>query len=394
MKIILSLLTVLIIAFTSYGQKIDELGTVLAHSKASTKTYLGGPSIVILPDGTYVASHSLFGPESPSKKADAEKVTVYHSKNKGKSWKAVARLKNIYWANLFYHKENLYIMGASKAYGDLVIKKSSDGGKTWTEPTDKKHGLLRNDFEYHSAPVPMVEKNGRIYRAVEVRSPASGWGINFETLIVSAPVDADLLDADSWTTSNRLHYNQEWIGSAWLEGNVVLTPENDIVNILRVHYKPHGGMAAVVRYDENQNRISFNPERDFIHFPGGCKKFTIRYDKKSKLYWTLSNYIRDIGHNPERTRNCLAISSSPDLLNWTVHEAILYHPDVEKHGFQYADWQFAGEDIIALVRVAYDDEFGGADNQHNANYILFKRISDFRNFTKKSIATYSNETTM
>ncbi len=391
MKTISRLFILLLLTCSVYGQSIDDLGTVLAHSKAGTKIYLGCPSIVTLPDGTLIASHSLFGPESSNDIADNVKVFVFQSKDRGESWERISGLKNIYWANLFYHNDHLYIMGASKAYGALVIKKSSDGGKTWTEPVDKKHGLLRNDFEYHTAPVPVIEKNGRLYRAVEVRSPAYGWGINFETLIVSTPADADLLDADNWKTSNRLHFNQEWTGSAWLEGNVVITPENEIVNMLRVHYLPHGGLAAMVKYDEKANRISFDPEKDFIYFPGGSKKFTIRYDEKSKRYWTLSNFIRDFGHNPERTRNCLALSSSPDLLNWTVHKEVLYHPDVEKHGFQYADWQFDGNDLITLVRVAYDDEFGGADNQHNANYILFKRVPDYRNVVKDTIATFSNE---
>lgn len=37
--------------------------------------------------------------------------------------------------------------------------------------------------------------------------------------------------------------------------------------------------------------MTFNPEKDFIKLPGAGKKFTIRYDKKSKKYWTLSNFI-------------------------------------------------------------------------------------------------------
>lgn len=119
---------------------------------------------------------------------------------------------------------------------------------------------------------------------------------------------------------------------------------------------------------------------DFINFPGGCKKFSIRYDPKSKKYWTVSNYVPEQfkGGNVERTRNTQAISWSTDLMNWHVHRIVLQHPDVDKHGFQYLDWHFDGNDIIALSRTAYDDGMGGADNQHNANMITFHRFKNFR----------------
>ena len=127
--------------------------------------------------------------------------------------------------------------------------------------------------------------------------------------------------------------------------------------------------------------VSFDPDTGFIDLPGGMKKFTIRYDGVTNKYWALSNYVPDefAGGNPERTRNTLALISSNDLREWEVNRIVLQHPNVEKVGFQYADWQFDGDDIISLIRTAYPNEQGvHADNQHNANYIMFKRVSDFR----------------
>ena len=63
---------------------------------------------------------------------------------------------------------------------------------------------------------------------------------------------------------------------------------------------------------------------------------------------------------------------------------------MEKHGFQYADWQFEGNDIITVIRTAYDDEFGGADSQHNNNYMIFKRIENYNELSKNKIANYYN----
>ena len=32
------------------------------------------------------------------------------------------------------------------------------------------------------------------------------------------------------------------------------------------------------------------------------------------------------------------------------------HPDVKNHGFQYVDWLFEGDDLIAACRTAFDDD--------------------------------------
>ncbi len=81
---------------------------------------------------------------------------------------------------------------------------------------------------------------------------------------------------------------------------------------------------------------------------------------------------------PGAIRNTLALTTSPDLLHWTVRAILLTHPDVKKHGFQYADWQFDGDDIIAVSRTASDDGLGGANNYHNANFLTFHRWENFR----------------
>ncbi|MFC1461694.1 exo-alpha-sialidase, partial [Verrucomicrobiota bacterium] len=148
-----------------------------------------------------------------------------------------------------------------------------------------------------------------------------------------------------------------------------------------------GGKAAIVNIADDGKTVSFDPKNGFIDFPGGCKKFTIRYDSVSKLYWSLTNYAQDKDRkravNVERTRNTLALTSSPDLKRWTVKSILLYHPDVRNSGFQYVDWQFEGEDIIAVSRTAYDDGIGGAHNCHNANYFTFHRVEGYRKRTLK-----------
>jgi len=39
-----------------------------------------------------------------------------------------------------------------------------------------------------------------------------------------------------------------------------------------------------VRISDDGKSASFDPARDHIDFPGGAKKFTIRYDERTKRY--------------------------------------------------------------------------------------------------------------
>lgn len=367
------------------AQKIP--GKVIAYSNPETNLYLGSPGITITPNGNYLVSHDFFGKIEGKSRNGA----IYRSTNEGKTWTKTVDLNGHFWGNLFVHKNEIYLLGCDGQYGNLVIRKSTDDGLSWTHPKDEKSGLLRNDFEYHTASMPMIIHNGRIFRAIEVRNPPERWGVNFEALIISAPVNSDLLHAESWTTSNHIHYDPNWpTGNAWLEGNIVKTPANTLVNILRVNEVQNGGYAAIIDVSDDGKEISFDPEKGFIHFPGGCKKFVIRYDEESKRYWTLTNFKRDIGYKPERTRNCLSLASSADLLNWTVHEQILYNPDFIDHGFQYADWQVDGNDIVAVIRTAFDDGKVKPHNCHDSNYILFKRIKKFRKMSEHKIAEFHN----
>ncbi|MCK4678687.1 MAG: exo-alpha-sialidase [Bacteroidales bacterium] len=383
-KIILASVFYFSITILSMGQKTVP-GMVVGHSHPDTKIYLGSPSILIMDVGTYIASYQQFGPGFGKKNLCY--TFIVESKDRGKSWKRISSIRGLFWANLFTFRGELYIFGTQMqdkgGYGPLVIRKSTDQGKTWTNPVDEEHGLLRVDQEYHTAPVPMIIHNGRIFRAVEDRNPPEQWGVNFRSLVISAPLDADLMKAASWTTSNRLRYNQEWLGRAWLEGNLVVTSKDDIVNILRNDFRPEGGQACIIKVSKYGEKVSFNPETGFIDFPGGCKKFTIRYDAVSDRYWSLTNFIPEEykGGNPERTRNTLTLISSKDLRSWEVNKIVLQHPDVTYVGFQYADWRFDGDDLITLVRTAFPEPDGtNAHNCHDSNYIIFYRVENFRDF--------------
>lgn len=57
-------------------------------------------------------------------------------------------------------------MGPNAEFGAVIVRRSRDGGRTWTEPFDAHHGeLLAGRF--HTAPTPVVDHGGRVWRAME-----------------------------------------------------------------------------------------------------------------------------------------------------------------------------------------------------------------------------------
>ena len=389
MKIVAILITVMLSGLGLSAQQFDDSkvpGVVVAYSPASSGKYIGSPSLAILPNGDYVASHDFFGPESNEHKRATSKI--YTSSNKGKSWMEIAEIDGAFWSKLFVHQGTLWLIGFDRHHGNTLVRRSDDGGKTWTKPTNSTNGLIL-EGEYHCAPMPIIEHNGRIWRAMEsAMGPIKKWGKRYGAFMLSAPVDADLLQADSWTSSNILYYDSTYLDGnfgGWLEGNAVVDKEGQIWDMLRVDDRSTlEEKAARVKISADGKKATFDPATGFIPFPGGSKKFTIRYDEKSDLYWTIANVIPESvkkenkGKNPASIRNTQALFSSPDLINWEQKKVLLQHEDVKKHGFQYLDWVFNGKDILFLSRTAYDDGVGGAHNNHDANFLTFHKIKKFR----------------
>lgn len=375
----------------------------LRHQDPRTRTYLGSPSIVRLLDGSLLATHDYFGPGCPRNHEGEEHLTsVYRSQDDGVSWRNITHISGQYWSSLFVHGGSPHILGTSAQYGSIVVRRSADGGFTWSHPKDETTGLLfrggafHDPPNYHCAPMPVVLSGGRIWRAFEDCDPLK-WGVGFRALVISADEDADLLQASNWRMTNRLPYDQRTDppqfgrnsegGAGWLEGNVVEDPDGRLWNVMRVHSAPVLNKAAMVRILDDGARLEFDPEAGFIDFPGGMSKFTIRRDPQTGFYWTLSNDMEDAPDGrPRIRRNRLSIFASSDLRTWRKRRTLLEDSlesdperSVKQTGFQYVDWQFDREDLIYLVRTAYD----GAHSFHDSNRITFHRVRDFRSLLEE-----------
>ncbi len=361
--------------------------TELRYQDPATQTYLGSPSLVRLENGDLLATHDYFGPACPLNHQGEEHLTsVYRSADDGLTWRNLTHIANAYWSTLFLHRGSVYLLGISQQYGSVVIRRSDDGGATWTHPRDAQSGLLfpggwyHDPPNYHCAPVPVLRNGGRLYKAVENNDPCH-WPTGFQAGVISAPDDADLLNAANWTMSNTLAFNTAaaptgWDAPGWLEGNVVEAPNGELWNILRVNSTPAVDYAAILNVEDEGRTVAF---REFIRFPGGMSKFTIRRDPVTGLYLTLTNNNTDPAWPNQR--NVLSLYASEDLLHWTHARTLLEDDDalaceesMQLTGFQYVDWQFDGDDLIYLVRTAYR----GAHNFHDSNRITFHRLAGFR----------------
>ncbi|NHN30300.1 sialidase family protein [Paenibacillus agricola] len=338
------------------------------------------PSIVKLPNGTLLASHDVFWGlygQNLSK--------VFRSLDGGRSWTFLCDLFPCYWGKLFLHRGALYMLGTSTEYGALLIGRSDDGGMTWSAPTELLTAGSRKEGGPHKAPMPVVEHEGRIWSAVEYGSWDNG---GHATGAISAPAHADLLDAANWVVTPFLPYNREWTGiieggdkPSLLEGNIVIAPDGRLVNLLRYNTKggnPDYGKAIIL--DVN----TAHPGADLtfgsvVDFHGNMSKFTVHYDPVSRRYWSLVNRVT---LSNVSQRNILSLVSSEDLELWQVHTDVLNYQengwmeDDLKVGFQYVDWLFEGKHIILVSRTAIN----GAFNYHNANYITFHTLENYRSF--------------
>lgn len=374
--------------------------TQIKYQDAATQTYIGSPSVLRLPNGDILATHDYFGPGCPrNHEREEHLMSVYRSRDNGATWENVTHVAGQYWSNLFEHRGAIYLLGVSQQFGSIVIRRSDDGGNTWTHPWDEHSGLLfrggyyHDDPNYHCAPMPMVKHNGWVYRAFEDCSGAQ-WPVGFMSCVIAAPEEADLLDASSWVMSNKVPFDRSWLPAQWppldapgfLEGNVVETPEGGLCNILRLHSSPLADKAVVLQVEHHDRELR-QQFVEIMDFPGGMTKFTIRRDTQTGTYLTLCNNNTDPRFASQR--NVLSLYSSQDLRHWTHRLTLLeddrqlsgggelsWEESVRLTGFQYVDWQFDGADLIYAVRVAYD----GAHNFHDANRLTFARLEGYQQY--------------
>jgi len=340
--------------------------------------YLCSPSMVRHPDGFLLASMDLYAPNYPQ-----NLTLIFRSDDDGETWQYVSELMPCFWGKLFIHRGELYMLACSTEYGDLLIGKSTDGGKTFSAPVCLLRGAggRNGSCGVHKNPQNMYVYNGRLYGTLE-------WGswANLEyrhaAMVMSCDVNADLMVPESWRFSEPVKYDPSWKGTVDgeslgnLEGTLCAAPDGGLYNVMRYHIKsgtPSYGLvlAYKVNTDEPDAPLAYSHA---IQMPCNNAKFMIKFDPVSRKYYSVVTRI-DCETRIFR-RNLLSLMCSEDMNTWRVVCDLIdkREEDMEKVGFQYCDFEFEGDDLIYLCRTAINN----ANSFHDANYSTFHRVENFR----------------
>ena len=336
--------------------------------------YLCSPSLVRHPDGFLLASMDLFAGSHPQ-----NLTLIFRSDDDGETWHYVSELMPCFWGKMFIHKGELYMLSCSTEYGDLLIGKSIDGGKTFSSPVCLLRGSngKNGNSGVHKNPQNILIHGGRLYNTLE-------WGAwaNKEychaAMVMSCDINDDLMVPENWSFTPPRKFDPGFAPEVshlpnctmTIEGTLVKDPDGKLLTLMRF-----GGDRCILAYKADEN----DPEAilEYSHcipFPANLSKFTIKQDSVTKKYYSIASRLHE---TISTRRNLLSLMASDDLYNWYVVSDLLDYSkeDPDKIGFQYVDFEFEGDDILYLCRTAMNN----AHNYHDANYSTFHRIKNFRN---------------
>jgi len=345
-----------------------------------------GPGLVKLADGMLFATVPFW---ARATKRHRTEVRTARSTDGGQSWTPLEPLP-YFTATPWVHNGALYLFAhrVGKRYrnDDLVLLRSGDGGRTWSEPITLFKG------HYWNCPTGMVVKDGRVYRAfdqLDVRGRAER--------VVAGDLGADLMDPGSWRISNPAAFPgvPEALmrpgtprKSRWLEPNVVnVRGRMILISRVEVAAMTTASIAGVcdLADDGNTLRLAFT---QFYPIPGGQNKLHIVHDRVAGLFWTPATLVTDsqdhVGYCKRarqrrvftgtggNERRILMLLYSIDALNWFQAGCIAVAPRL-RQSFMYACPLIDGQDMLILSRTSRD----GRD-QHDADLCTFHRVRNFR----------------
>lgn len=359
----------------------EAIGTVVNYLHPRDEAYafsgrsLCSPCLIRHPDGHLLASMDVFEANNAQ-----NLEMIFRSDDEGKTWHLQCQLYPCFWGRMFLHKGALYMVAASTEYGDLLIGRSGDGGKTFSAPTVLFRGGCKCDHAgIHKNPQPPMTYNGRVWMTMEWGSWALGY---HAAMVASFPEDGDPLDVSQWRFTPPVAYDPNWEGvakgpsSGNIEGTLAVLPDGKLYNIMRydmTRTEPNYGLvlAYLVNDADPDAPLTYHHA---IPFDGNHTKFMIRKDEKTGNYYSIISRITDARY--PRMRNLLSLVKSADCYKWEVVCDLFDRrdEDPQRIGFQYVDFFMEGDDILYLCRTAMNEP----RNYHDSNYSTFHRIERFR----------------
>lgn len=354
----------------NYLHPKDDLYAFSGHT-------LCNPCIVKMPSGTIVSCMDIYEHRAPQ---NCE--LIFRSYDRGATWEYVCDLFPCMWGTIFEHKGVLYMLATATENGDLLIGASYDEGTTWTKPVMIFPGSGLWSFAgWQRQPMPVIEYKGKLMTSIEYGCWNEPDLFGIHTLWINA--DADPLIAENWNVSVGTHYDKNWANSprggnpALLEGNLFVTPDGRVINLLRMQISnsdPAYGCACYLEVDMED--IDAAPKFDSIQeMPTGANTKTyVQYDAVSRKYWAIGNLVTD--PSKPAMRNVVGLLVSDNGFDWRTVKILFDYSKLksEEVGMQYHQFIIDGNDILWVSRTAFNQ----AHNYHDSNCQTFHIIADFR----------------
>lgn len=162
-------------------------------------------SLIRLEDGTLVTAwNRITSPQA------TPALGIARSHDGGKTWESLPDVASISGASLFSAGKHLGLVGAEGARGQgrIVVRRSEDWGRTWSEVRDERTGAVRGQAESTCRAGSATVCEGRLFklfaRKWDLFHPNGAVRETREHLCVaSVALDADWLDATNWRFSSE-----------------------------------------------------------------------------------------------------------------------------------------------------------------------------------------------
>lgn len=369
--------------------------------------YVEGCGLVKMDDGAFVAVVPVV-PRlkwSEERRATQSRVHLVRSTDQGRTWQPASELP-YYSAIPFVHAGRLYLFanlgGTRYRNNDLLLLRSDDGGKTWSEPVTLFKG------HYWNCHTGIVVKNNTLYAATDNLGLGSSYGSVVDlkkdarrgSCVVAGDLTRDLMDPAAWRISNTVplkpiprelvapKYAANNNGDLYLEPNVIeVAGKLRVLATVKPSRQTSANLGVVMDLTDTEGKLELSFAQ-YFSMPGGLLKYCVIWDEPSKMFWATANLVVDsqgvfdwwekgnergnywgTGGNDRRT---LMLQYSLDGINWIQAGCIAQAPKISQ-SFMYARPVVDGDDLAVISRSSVN-----APNQHDADYATFHRVKNFR----------------